>query len=260
MTRPHLSASSIASYLDCGLQYRFSKVDRIKPEFIPDALVFGTAIHRVLEYFHHQRMQGEKPSILELSRLFEERWEQEAGNNPDIQFKEGKDYDILLQEGKSLIAVYLSTLPENSYTVLALEEPFSFTIPGVNLPIIGAIDMIEQDESGTIIVTDHKTSSRSYSADEVDKNFQLTLYGMALKSNGYQGREIILRLDCLIKTKKPKFEQYYTVRSPQDESRVVKKVQVAWGGMSQGVYLPNDGSWKCPGCSFKTHCDQWFQE
>jgi putative RecB family exonuclease len=31
--RPHLSASSVGDYIDCGLLYRFGRVDKIKPEF-----------------------------------------------------------------------------------------------------------------------------------------------------------------------------------------------------------------------------------
>ena len=38
---PHLSASSVTTYLDCGLLYKFSKIDHIQPEYVADALEFG---------------------------------------------------------------------------------------------------------------------------------------------------------------------------------------------------------------------------
>ena len=41
------------------------------------------------------------------------------------------------------------------------------------MPIIGAVDLVEQDHAGTIIITDFKTSARAYSNDEVDRSFQL---------------------------------------------------------------------------------------
>ena len=44
---PHLSASSIGDYLDCGLLYKLGRIDKHKPEFKADALEFGTAIHRL---------------------------------------------------------------------------------------------------------------------------------------------------------------------------------------------------------------------
>ena len=81
--------------------------------------------------------------------------------------------------------MYYEKQQDQGYKVLAIEEAFAFTIEGIDIPIIGITDLIEEDESGTIIVTDYKTSNRAYSADEVDKNFQLTLYHMAAKYNGY---------------------------------------------------------------------------
>jgi putative RecB family exonuclease len=50
--QPHLSASSITDYMDCGLMFKFSRVDRLVPEFKADALIFGTAIHGVLAQFY----------------------------------------------------------------------------------------------------------------------------------------------------------------------------------------------------------------
>ena len=35
--QPHLSASSVNDYLDCGLLYKFSRIDKIQPEFRSDA-------------------------------------------------------------------------------------------------------------------------------------------------------------------------------------------------------------------------------
>jgi putative RecB family exonuclease len=39
------------------------------------------------------------------------------------------------------------------------------------------------------------------------------MYQIAAKQNGFADREILLRFDALIKTKTPKFEQYWTTRS-----------------------------------------------
>jgi len=128
--------------------------------------------------------------------------------------------------------------------------------------IIGGIDLIERDKSATIIITDFKTSARAYSNDEVNKNFQLTLYEMALKANGYEDSNILLRFDCLIKTKQPKFESFYTTRDITDEIRARRKIIEVARGISKGIFIPNDSpqNWKCKGCSFKKNCDEWFME
>ena len=65
--------------------------------------------------------------------------------------------------------------------------------------------------------------------DDVERNFQMTVYQMGVKANGYKDSEVLLRFDCLVKTKQPKFEQYYTSRSGGDERRVVKKMKQVLG-------------------------------
>lgn len=259
---PHLSASSIGDYLDCGLLYKLGRIDKFKPETKSDALEFGTAIHIVLGEIYQQKMAGIDLTIKEIHESFEKHWTRIADGRDDIKYAEGKDFNTLLLEGKELLTTYYHRRPDDRFNIIAIEEPFRFTLEGCDLPIIGAMDLIEEDSSGTIIVTDFKTSSRAYSIDEVDRNFQLTLYQIAAKAMGYADREILLRFDCFIKTKTPKFEQYYTTRSESDEIRARRKIIEVANGISRGVFIPNDSpsNWKCKGCSFKKPCDDWFMK
>ena len=258
--KPHLSASSINDYLDCGLQFKFSRVDRIPIEFKSDALVFGSAFHKVLEGIYGAKIIGKKLSLKEIHASFEKVWTRMTEGKDDIKYKEGKSFKAYLLEGRELLTTYYNKLPDDDFKVIGIEEPFSFKLDGLPIPIIGAMDLIEEDEAGTLIITDFKTASRAYSIDEVDKSLQLTIYQLAARANGYADREILLRFDCLIKTKTPKFEQYYTTRSELDEKRTAKKIRKVWEGITRGVYLPNDGHWKCKGCAFKSNCDEWFKE
>ena len=164
----------------------------------------------------------------------------------------------MLNEGKALLATYHKELPKDNFKVLATEEAFSFNLENLPIPVIGQIDLVEEDEAGTVIITDFKTTGRSYSSDEVDKSFQLTVYNLAVKANGFQDREILLRFDCLVKTRKPKFEQHYTVRTEEDEKRATKKILQVHDGICKEVFIPNDTSWKCSYCEYKDACNQWF--
>ena len=259
---PHLSASSINDYIDCGLLYRFSRIDKLPSEFRSDSMEFGKVIHRVLGDRYQQKKIGNLLSAKDLHELFEKYWKKAAEGSEDIKYSEGKNFKTLLLEGKELLTTYLSKVPDDKFKVIGIEEPFRFYLLDCPIPIIGAIDLIEEDDSGTIIITDFKTSARAYSNDEVDRNFQLTLYQMAANKNGYGDREILLRFDCLVKTKTPKFEQYYTTRSDIDEQKATRKVIEVWNGINKGVFIPNDSTsnWKCKGCSHKKACDNWFQE
>jgi putative RecB family exonuclease len=81
---------------------------------------------------------------------------------------------------------------------------------------------------------------------------------MAARANGFADREILLKFDCLVKTKTPKFEQYYTTRTDIDEIRLIRKIQTVWNGIASQVYIPNDTGWKCKGCPYKKACNEWF--
>ena len=257
--KPHLSASSVADYIDCGLLFKFSRIDKIKPEFKPDAVELGSAIHFTLAEFNHKRKGGKRLPLKEIHTLFEGFWSDIAQDNFEIRYSEDKNFETLLREGKELLTVWYSRLPDNEFKVIGVEKPFLLALPGLPIPIIGYIDLIEEDESGTVIVTDSKTAGRSYSAEEVYRNLQLTIYHLATKAMGYRDREILLKFDCLIKTKTPKFEQFYTSRREIEEKRAIRKMQEVWRGIEKEVFIPNDGHWKCKNCGYKKDCDEFLE-
>jgi RecB family exonuclease len=197
------------------------------------AMEFGSAIHMVLAEIHQQKMVGIELSIKEIQESFEKHWTRLAKDRLNIQYAEGKSFDTFLLEGKELLSVYYHKRSKDSFQVIAVEEPFSINLEGCLVPIIGAIDLIEEDSSGTIIVTDFKTTGRAYSNDEVDRNFQLTIYQIAVKQNGFANREILLKFDCLIKTKTPKFEPYYTTRNKDDPDYFLVLINLAYHDQDQ---------------------------
>jgi putative RecB family exonuclease len=255
---PHLSASSVGSYLDCGLAFKFSRIDKLPPEFRSDGLELGSVMHQVLADFNEQRMHGSILPVDALQEKFINYWTAAAEQREDIVYKEGKDFKKLLEEGQKLISVYYESRPWEDFKVVAVEKAFQFSIEGLAVPIIGVMDLVEEDASGTIVIVDYKTTGRAYSISDVDNSLQLTLYLMGAKANGFRDREILLRFDCLIKTKKAKFEQYYTTRDKALEERAAKKIIEVWKGISKGVFIPADDSWQCKNCGYKGYCDEWF--
>ena len=109
--RPHLSASSVGDYIDCGLLYKFGRIDKIKPEFKSDALELGSVIHLVLAEFYNQRKIGNKLLLKEIHESFEAFWRELAEDNPDIQYSEGKNFETLLLEGKRALDPLVQQAP-----------------------------------------------------------------------------------------------------------------------------------------------------
>lgn len=254
----HLSASGITDFTTCPLLYRFSRIDKLESGFDSAELHFGSAIHKALERLYRFRMEGKKLFKPELLLEFEAAFMERVLDNPKVRFKDGKDFASMLAEGKALLEVYCEHYPQEQYKTLFVEEPFSFEVEGVDVPLVGVMDLVEEDPQGTIIITDWKTAARAYNTVEVDNNIQLLLYQMAVKQMGYEDREIILKFDVLLKLKTPKLTSYYTTRTEQDEDRFIRKVQMIAKGMEHGLYYPTNGNWKCSYCQYKeTACKNW---
>lgn len=256
--KPHLSVSGINDYCECGLLYKFNRIDKLKPESKSAELAFGSSIHTVLAEFYNCLITGRKLTVEHLEEIFETQWRFLAQDNEEIQYKPGKSYDSMLLEGKSLLKTFIKELQLDQSKIIGVEEPFSFMMEGLSIPIIGVYDLVLEDESGVITIVDHKTSSKSYGNKDVDQNFQMTVYNLAAKNNGFADRQILLRLDCLIKTKVSKFSQYYTSRSEMDEIKAIKKILSVWDGICKGVFIPNPESWRCASCGYAGVCDAWF--
>ena len=98
--KPHLSASAINDYIDCGLLYKLGRIDKLPPEHLSSDLEFGSCIHKVLEEHYRAKLEGKLLSTKELHWIFEEHWRKAAEDKEDIQYSEGKDFKTLLLEGK----------------------------------------------------------------------------------------------------------------------------------------------------------------
>jgi putative RecB family exonuclease len=123
--------------------------------------------------------------------------------------------------------------------------------------MIGVMDLVEQDSGGTIVITEYKTTSKAYSTEQVERMFQLTIYNMAAKRNGFGNCEIVLKVDSLIKTQNPRLELFYTTRSDGDEKRAIKKIQEVWRGIQNKIFIPNEESRFCSKCEYRGYCDNW---
>ena len=93
--KPHLSASSIGTYIDCSLAYWFTYVKRQPMEFVADALEFGSCIHLALADFYRARMTGDNLLLKDVHEAFRDHWANRVKDSTNIRYAEGKDYTAL---------------------------------------------------------------------------------------------------------------------------------------------------------------------
>lgn len=165
-----LSYSKLSRYERCPLSYKFYYLDRLPSE--PSIhLLFGSAVHEVLEKLVQEHVDGERVGPLSKTRA-EELWQ--------LVWKETEMSGVeVYQEGLDILTQFVRQHTHLDHLdILAVEQPFSFTLPG-DLQVIGYIDRIDRIDDETIEVIDYKTSRQLYMSYEVDKSLQLSLYQIA---------------------------------------------------------------------------------
>jgi len=258
--KDHLSYSQISTYLMCPLKYRFQYIDGLEWPFVPAALPFGSSIHRALAYFYEMRQQNGPCTVSDLDDIFSQSWKS-ATENKSLSFNRNESIESLDETGRKMLQVFHETV--QPMRVIAVEEKFQVepfdpaTGEVLGMPFYGAIDLIEEDRDGTIVVVDHKTAARRYSDLQVSQNLQLSIYTLAVKQRGLtNGNEVLTRLDVLLKNKHPDLVTYHTVRSDNDLSRLFKLTSQVKTAIETDVFYPNPG-YQCSGCPFQDACSKW---
>jgi DNA helicase II / ATP-dependent DNA helicase PcrA len=72
-----LSFGQVDAYLSCPLRYKYAHVLRI-PVAPHHALIYGAALHKVVQVFHHRHARGEVMSEAELDVLLDSAWTNEG--------------------------------------------------------------------------------------------------------------------------------------------------------------------------------------
>ncbi len=258
--RDYLSYSQLALYLECPLKYRFRYIDEIRTDGISSALVFGTAIHKTLALFYKGIMVNEAFSLANFLITFEEAWE-DGCDGRNVVFKKDESFDFLLEQGRAILRVFAQEI--KPLRTIAVEVPFEFKLENPEtgeafpIPIKGVIDLIEEDENGTLWVVDHKTSNRAFTQHQLNADLQLMIYAAAVAQlDMVEGREKLYRFDVLTKTKKPKFLQYRLYKDDLDRRKLFWIVTEMWKAIEAEAFYPRYST-HYTGCAWEEECREW---
>ncbi|HPD60232.1 MAG TPA: PD-(D/E)XK nuclease family protein [Thermodesulfobacteriota bacterium] len=254
----HISYNQVRTFLQCPQKYFYQYVRGMEWEFIPDYFPFGGAIHKAVEgFYRHFAENGEKLSLDIFLETFRKAWKLSLSEK--IRFKETPEE--MENKGTQLLEVFHNeTRPGR---IIGVEIPFSveMTIPatGEILPcrLVGIFDLIETDQDGNPVVVELKTAKKRFSEDQLDLDFQPTLYGYALNQLGYSTmkNETLIRFDLLLKTKKPDLERYFTIRNGKHYLQAVTTIKKILRAIELEAFFPITG-WHCSDCPFQKTCKQ----
>ncbi len=258
----HHSFSSVNQYSSiCSLQYFYDRILRLPRECVGAALVLGIGVNDALRAIDVDLIKGRQPNVaaaLEVLRAILEK----AYADKQIPVVSTKDETLeeLYEKGKGMVEHYCSVLPPDETPV---DLPRRFMVPlldeegeALPRPLVGELDRWVKTADGRIGVVDWKTAAARWPADKLAKDDQATAYLLAAEH--ILGRKpSFFRYDLLLKTKKPEVERYFVERTDRDKKRFLKKVRVVDHAVQAGVFTPNDHSFACPTCAFRSQCAKW---
>ncbi|MCK4373856.1 MAG: PD-(D/E)XK nuclease family protein [Candidatus Brocadiae bacterium] len=244
----HISHSQVSEFLQCPRRYHLHRRLGLRPEFVPSGLLFGSAIHEALAFYHQMRLEGKKTTLEALCDAFSSRYEAEQ---LPVKLRPGESKTRLISLAKRMLEAYLLH-GEFSGEVIAIEEGFRLELSDRLPPVIGRIDLVEKKPCDGLVVTDFKTA-RSRREPDPD---QLLLYREAVRLLDYpHNGKVKARYILLLKSERPDIVVYEPEPGPGAIDKLRSRYEQVWGAVQSGCSFPHPGWW-CRGCQWQRHCDQ----
>ena len=233
---PHLSHSRVSRYLLCPEQYRLYYLENLRPKVPPAALVFGQIVHQALADLFARKADPVKS--------FKDSWG--MLKEVPLDFNQRESWEKLDASGEAVLARFVThELPKLS-DVSAVERRFTLKVTGLDLPLVGIIDLVAVFQ-GKRTVADWKTSGSAYDEHEAGMSDQLTAYKLA------EPQAEQLALCVLVKTKLPQIEWHTTDRTSDRLIEYLDKVGYVAGEIAALRFYKRPGKW-CAWCDFLPLC------
>jgi len=175
-----MSATDISMGQECEWKLYFKYTKVLKPKkniYLVMGSVFHSVIEQDLKYFV---LQKKHKTYQDLKTYFESEWSRQIQNCDmrnlsEIEAK-NKCLNYITNYYRDIIKLIY---PLNIENIERFFRTF-ITYQGQRLGITGKVDLIDK----SLFIVDHKTSSRGWTQEEANKEFQAQIYPYCLKSLG----------------------------------------------------------------------------
>jgi len=166
-----ISHKQVDDYQTCPQKYRYVHVLRI-PISRHHTVVFGSTIHRVVEYYLKRRVAGNYTSLEDLLNVYEREWENQG-------FLTWQHQEARKAAGREALTRFWNQEEAEGTKATHVEKEFGFVL-GTDR-VRGRFDRVDEDLLGAVIV-DYKTGevARQKVADRrASESLQLKIYALA---------------------------------------------------------------------------------
>jgi len=257
--RPHWSFSAINQFLRCPLQYYFERILCLPRGSVGSGLVFGSSVHIALAIYHRGIQKNEKVELDQLRESIRDNWTQQR-ELQKIEFKDGESIDKLIEQGISLIELYVQEpQPTN---IICVEKRMTVPIHNsdgeiLEKPLVAVADLITGHE-GKHHITEFKTSGKAYSEFDIDNSLQATCYVNA----SFELLSNLATVDyvVLVRTKVPKLQRVRTARNENELGKLGDIVETIERAIEAKAFLPIVSAMNCSTCPYRQPCRDWKPE
>lgn len=243
---PHLSPSSINTFIQCPLKFKFSKIDGLtEPPTIHTLL--GNFVHQILEDLYG--LPSEERTIATAKHIARSVWQ----DTYEIQAK-----SIRVAERDFRWKAWWCV--ENLWKI---ENPQEVALEGIETEVIGDvegvrikgfIDRFARLDDGSLVVQDYKTGKVPGPNFLADKFFQLFIYSVLLEKLGYDKPSKV----SLIYLAGPKVITWdVTEENIKETESTIVNTKAKIDQYCKEEFFPAKTSGLCNFCFFKSSCPAW---
>lgn len=244
----YLSPSSIGTFQQCPLKYKFSRIDGLK-EPATEHTLLGNYVHSILEEFY--RLEAQNRTLVNARSLFRSIWDTYSDQVASVYRGKTENIQEFRLRARYCVENLLKMESPESIEFNGIETELNHTISGVKIK--GFIDRWSVSE-GKINIGDYKTGKVPQPRFRNDKFDQLLIYAMILSE--IEEKEIGLLELLYIKdgvklVKEPTQKDIDKIKIMLVETRnaIDERCQT-------GVFETRVGV-LCGWCHFKTICPAW---
>jgi len=251
----YVSVSQIKTWLMCPRKYELKYVRGVAPAFVPVNLAFGSAVHAAFAAYYNEIKVSGVPLRRDLVLdTFRAAWAKAAEGDVPLQADEDGDPGVMIDKGVSMLHAFYEQAgtPE----VVSVEHGFTITLHDLDTgepleeKLVGTMDLLIREED-RVVVVEHKTAARKYTADQLAYDIQPTAYQIAARESGLG--EVALRFQIVTKSKVPAVQVVDIHRDDQAETDFLRTAIGVLKAIDNGISYPVRG-WQCRSCQYESAC------
>jgi len=249
------SISRVGTFDDCRLRYRYQYIDRMKAEKETIEAYMGSRVHEALQELYGFVRNGVVKPREWLLDTYESLWERNLTDTVKVVRQEYAPDDYRRKGRKCLEDFYGAYAPFDRAKVVATEKKVTFKLrdEAGEVEFLGFIDRLDWDDRAKVFeIHDYKTSGSLPSQEDADRDEQLGLYHLAVRSEWPDADGVRLVWHYLVFNR-----EIVSSRKPEDLETLEKEIVRRVRRIEAATEFPPTRSALCDWCGYQDICPEW---